>query len=114
MLTCKPKFKNAKTELELLIAIFAEKGFPCQKTVSNYNSYPILSQIGSLMPKFPKQVEPNNFFDMPEEVKNDADNYTGLNGFINQLTALDPMRRPTAEKALELLKFIKYEYESKT
>ena len=48
------------------------------------------------MPKFPKRFEPNNLSDLID-IPNENGKYKyGFDGFINQLTALDPLKRPTA------------------
>jgi cyclin-dependent kinase 2 len=42
----------AKSEIELLIKLFKEKGTPTPQTFKNFNKYPLLQRLGSILPKF--------------------------------------------------------------
>jgi len=50
MLTGIEKYYGCKSELEMLLSIFEEKGIPSAETLSDFHMYPIITKLGSLLP----------------------------------------------------------------
>jgi serine/threonine protein kinase len=50
LLTGNPKFNGCQSELEVLLNIFHEKGNPTRETLTDFHLYPILGQIGTMLP----------------------------------------------------------------
>jgi serine/threonine protein kinase len=75
-----------KSELDMLVLIFTDKGTPTPQTLTDYNDFHILRQIGTLLPAFRRNE--GNMFDLRFGY--------GFDRLIDWCTEIDPKNRPTA------------------
>ena len=91
MLTGQVRYRG-KNELEQLQEIFKAKGKPTPQNFTDYDKYPMLRKFGCFFHNF--KASPDSMI-ITDPIK---ETYSfGIDNFINALTELDPLKRPTAK-----------------
>lgn len=99
------------------MTIFKLKGTPSKDELKKFDKYPHLVKLGSFLPKFkPKELSEAARSGEPLG-SGTCRNLKNLDplfyNFIEELTALEPTKRPSGKQALEMLRLIKLEYEER-
>ena len=106
------------SEIEYLIEVMRRKGTPKANDIAQYPKYKNLLKIGILLPKFEKPLSSGMLMDHPshdsfeDESSEKSKLAYGFADFIEQLTSIDPVKRPSARQAIRILKTIRNEYQA--
>ena len=110
---------NGYSEIEYLIEVMRRKGTPNAGDITQYAKFKGLLKISPLLPRFEKPKQgPTNNSSTADSASEDGDDHEkqklayGFADLIEQLTALDPVKRPSAKQALRILKTIRNEFQA--
>ena len=102
MLTGKKMFP-ACSEIEFIIQLLKMKGNPTKDSLKNYHRFTNLIKFEALLPQFSESTSPQ---------KNKDKLAYGFAEFIDELTNIDPTKRPSAKEALSKLSKIREEFQN--
>ena len=121
MLTGKLMF-DSSSEIEYLIEVMRMKGTPTTLDVTYFAKFKTLLKIGPALPQFKSSSLLNAENNLTAQTAEESDrsspndkrklNY-GFDKLIDQLTSIDPTKRPSAKQSLKKLKKIRGKYEAR-
>ena len=121
MLTGKLMF-DSSSEIEYLIEVMRMKGTPTTLDVTYFAKFKTLLKIGPALPHFKSSSLLNAENNLTAQTAEESDrsspndkrklNY-GFDKLIDQLTSIDPTKRPSAKQSIKKLKKIRGKYEAR-